>query len=515
MLLKKASIFSTEWAEAKLKVGHVILFVAVVCISLIAISTWGIFNSLEYHLHDKETEMSNLSKTLSSNIEATLTQADTVLLVIKERLEAEGGSTEDLKKLEELLKIQQQRLPQIHGFFIYDEQGRWLLNSNGVIPAGANNSDRDYFIYHRDHSDSGPYLGPSIRSRSTNEWIMTISRRINHPDGSFAGVTIATIYLKYFLSLYDGVDMGENGLTNLASTSGHIVVRKPFRDSDVGTDISKGQVFALLKPDVSSGTATIRSYIDNVERVIGFRRISGYPLVIIAAFDRNEILADWRKESFASLIMSSILLIILSIIGYRLIRLMSQQIQAQRELQAQQNNYIEVNKSLGLMALEDALTQLANRRHFDFFLDTEVTRTKRKLDGTALIMIDVDLFKNYNDHYGHVQGDECLKTVGAIIKKNANRIGDLAARYGGEEFAIVLTDTDYVGAFLLAERIRLDLENSKIPHSESPLGVVTISIGISTLSGAEFETPADLINTADKALYVAKSSGRNRTVISS
>ncbi|TVT86035.1 sensor domain-containing diguanylate cyclase [Pseudomonas sp. H3(2019)] len=515
MLTRKASFFSAGWTDAKLKVGHVILFVAIVCISLIAISTWGIFNSLEYHLHDKETEMSNLSKTLSSNIEATLTQADTVLIGVKERLETEGRDAENLKNLEELLKTQQKRLPQIHGFFVYDEQGRWLLNSNGIIPAGANNSDRDYFIYHRDHTDPGPYLGPSIRSRSTNEWIMTVSRRVNHPDGSFAGVTIATIYLNYFLSLYDGVDMGTNGLINLATSSGTIVVRKPFLDSDVGKNISKGEVFALLKPDVNSGTATIKSFIDGVERVIGFRRINGYPLIVVAAFDRNEVLADWRSESLASLIISSILLIILAFIGYRLIKLMSQQIQAQRELQASHKDYIEANKILGLMALEDGLTRLANRRHFDFFIEAEVARKKRKkLDGTALIMIDVDLFKSYNDLYGHVQGDECLKTVGAIIRKHVNRTGDLAARYGGEEFAVVLSNTDYVGAFLLAEKIRLDLEHAEIQHSDSPLGVVTISIGISSLSELEVDTVEGLVDIADKALYIAKSSGRNRTVIS-
>ncbi|RON05130.1 sensor domain-containing diguanylate cyclase [Pseudomonas brassicacearum] len=514
MLTKKASIFATEWTDAKLKVGHVVLFVAVVCISLIAISTWGVFNSLEYHLHDKETEMSNLSKTLSSNIEATLTQADSVLLGVKERLESEGSGADNIKRLDELLKIQQKRLPQIHGFFIYDEQGRWLLNSNGVMPAGANNSDRDYFIYHRDHADPGPYLGPSIRSRSTNEWVMTVSRRINHPDGSFAGVTIATIYLNYFLSLYDGVDMGANGLINLATSSGHIMVRKPFREQDVGLNISKGEVFALLKPDVNSGTATIKSFIDGVERVIGFRRINGYPLVVIAAFDRNEVLADWRSESFASLVISTILLLILSFIGYRLIKLMNQQIQAQRELQASQKSYIEANKALGLMALEDGLTRIANRRHFDLFIEAEISRKKRKLNGTALIMIDIDFFKLYNDHYGHVQGDECLKSVAAIIKKHVNRAGDLAARYGGEEFAIVLTNTDYVGAFLLAEKIRLDLEQNKIQHIKSPLGVVTISIGISALPEEGADTPENLIDTADKALYIAKSNGKNRTVIS-
>lgn len=194
---------------------------------------------------------------------------------------------------------------------------------------------------------------------------------------------------------------------------------------------------------------------------------------------------------------------------------MSQQIQAQRELQASQKDYIEANKILGLMALEDGLTRLANRRHFDFFIEAEVARKKRKkLDGTALIMIDVDLFKSYNDLYGHVQGDECLKAVGAIIRKHVNRTGDLAARYGGEEFAVVLSNTDYVGAFLLAEKIRLDLEHAEIQHSDSPLGVVTISIGISSLSELEVDTVEGLVDIADKALYIAKSSGRNRTVIS-
>jgi len=514
MLKKMASVFDVEWGDAKLKIGHVVLFIAAVCISLIAISIWGVFNSLEYHLHDKETEMSNLSKALSSSIAATLTQADTMILGVKQRLEAEGTSAENLKNLGETLKIQQKNLPQIHGFFIYDEQGRWLLNSNGTIPAGANNSDRDYFIYHRDHTDPTPFIGPSIRSRSTNEWIITVSRRINHPDGSFAGVTIATVYLKYFLDLYKDINIGNNGIINLASSMGRIVVRKPFRDADVGTDISSGQAFALLATGTNSGTAIIKSFIDGLERVTSFRRIDGYPLVIITAFDKNEILADWRSESLASLFISFILLVILSLLGYRLIKFMSRQIQAQKELQFSQKAYIEANKALGLLALEDGLTGLSNRRQFDFFIGTETSRTKRKSDDTALIMIDVDFFKKYNDRYGHVQGDECLKAVSAIIKRNVTRTGDLAARYGGEEFAIILSGTDYAGAFLVAEKIRIELEQSAIQHSESPIGVVTISVGISVLSGSVTDTPENLVDTADKALYTAKSCGRNRTVIS-
>ncbi|WP_248798436.1 sensor domain-containing diguanylate cyclase [Pseudomonas sp. MWU13-2105] len=514
MITKATSFLKGEWADAKLKVGHVVLFVAVVCISLIAISLWGVFNSLEYHLHDKEVEMSNLSKTLSSNIAATLTQADTVILGIQGQVEVEGTGAQTLERLGGILKNQQKSLPQVHGFFIYDEQGRWLFNSNGAIPYGVNNSDRDYFIYHREHVSSAPYIGPAIRSRSTNEWVITISRRLNHPDGSFAGVTLATIYLKYFLNLYEGIDMGGNGIINLTSSTGHIVVRKPFREIDIGTDISTGEVFALLTPGVSSGTATIRSFIDNAERVISFQRVNGYPLVVIAAFDRNEILADWRSESFASFLISSVLLLILSFLGYRLIRLMNQQLQLQKELQRSEANYIEANKALGQQALEDGLTGLPNRRKFDLFINTEINKVRRRPDDIALIMIDVDLFKKYNDQYGHVQGDECLKTVSAIISRNITREGDLAARYGGEKFAIVLLNTDYVGAFIIAERIRTELESCSIQHSESPAKVVTISVGIGALSGSRTDTPETLIDIADRALYIAKTSGRNRTVIS-
>jgi len=514
MITKATSFLRTEWANAKLKLGHVVLFVAAVCISLIAISIWGMFNSLEYHLHDKEIQMSNLSKALSSSIAATLTQVDTVILGIQGQVEVEGTGAQTLERLGAILKNQQKSLPQVHGFFIYDEQGRWLFNSNGATPPGVNNSDRDYFIYHRDHASSAPYIGPSIRSRSTNEWVMTISRRLNHPDGSFAGVTVATIYLKYFLGLYDGIDMGANGLINLTSSTGHIVVRKPFHDADIGTDISTGEVFALLRPEISSGTATIRSFIDHVERVISFQRVNGYPLVVIAAFDRSEVLADWRNESFASFLISSVLLIVLSVLGYRLIKLMSQQIQAQKDLQRSEKNYIEANKALGQLALEDSLTGLPNRRKFDLFISAEVNKARRRPDDIALIMIDVDLFKKYNDHYGHVQGDECLKMVSTIIKKNITREGDLAARYGGEEFAIILSNTDYVGAFIIAERIRTEVESCSIQHDESPAKVVTISVGISALSGSRMDTPENLIDIADKALYVAKTSGRNRTVIS-
>jgi diguanylate cyclase (GGDEF)-like protein len=128
-------------------------------------------------------------------------------------------------------------------------------------------------------------------------------------------------------------------------------------------------------------------------------------------------------------------------------------------------------------------------------------------------MIDVDHFKLFNDHYGHVAGDVCLRKISAIITENINRPGDLAVRYGGEEFAVVLPGTDYVGAFLVAEKIRRAVQLAGIEHSESAEGMVTVSLGVCAYDPASQATPDDLVGAADKALYVAKASGRNMSVI--
>jgi diguanylate cyclase (GGDEF)-like protein len=128
-------------------------------------------------------------------------------------------------------------------------------------------------------------------------------------------------------------------------------------------------------------------------------------------------------------------------------------------------------------------------------------------------MIDVDHFKPFNDRYGHLAGDECLRKIAGLITEHIRRPGDLAARFGGEEFAVVLPGTDYVGAFLLAEKIRHAVQAASLPHTESPDGKVTVSVGVCGYDPASNAQTRELIGAADKALYVAKASGRNMSVI--
>ncbi|NUU38904.1 sensor domain-containing diguanylate cyclase [Pseudomonas sp. C2B4] len=498
---------------ARVKVRSAVTLLVAVCLSMALIVSWEVWSSRQYHLHDKEVAMSNLAQTLASQAQASIKQADTLLFGLVDRLENDGIEGDRLHRLQRLLSAQRGELSQIHGLFVYDETGRWIANSNGAEVGVANNSDREYFIYHRDHPDRGPHIGPSIKSRSSGEWIMTVSRRINHPDGRFAGVALATIYLTHFLQLYDSIDMGRNGVINLIADDASIVVRRPFNEADIGTSLARSPLFTQLLPHASAGTATIMSIIDGVERVVGYRRVEGYPLIVFAALNKDEVLAGWRKESMLSAAIVALLLGFLGVLGFRLIKLMQQQNRIQLELLGSQEKLLELNRNLELLALEDALTGLANRRQFDLFIQAETGRARRNLSGLALLMIDVDHFKAFNDHYGHLAGDQCLRDIAAIITDHIKRPGDLAARFGGEEFAVVLPGTDYVGAFLVAEKIRHAVQAAGLQHSESPEGAVTVSVGVCGYDPASQTDTEDLIGAADKALYVAKASGRNMSVI--
>ncbi|WP_095054706.1 sensor domain-containing diguanylate cyclase [Pseudomonas sp. Irchel s3b2] len=502
-----------EQVESRLKVRYAVFLLIAVCLSMTAIVIGEVWNARQYHLRGSEVEMSNLAQTLASQTQASIKQADTLLFALVDRLENDGMEPAKFPRLQRLLQAQRNELAQIHGLFVFDEEGRWLANAINIVPSNANNSDREYFIYHRDHPDRGPHIGPSIKSRSTGEWIMTVSRRINHADGRFAGVVVASIYLNHFLDLYNSIDMGKNGVINLIADDASIVVRRPFNEADVGTSVASGPLFTQLLPKGDSGTATVKSYVDGVERVAGFRRVQGYPLIVFAALDKDEVLAGWRQESILSAGIVSLLLGFLGVLGYRLIRVMKQQNHIQNELLEAQEKLIEVNHSLKLLALEDALTGLSNRRQFDLFILAEMGRARRTHTSLALLMIDVDHFKSFNDHYGHLAGDECLRKLSTIITDNIQRPGDLAARFGGEEFTVVLPGTDYVGAFLVAEKIRRAVQQMDIKHSGSPEGIVTVSLGVCAYNQTSQSQPEDLIGAADKALYVAKASGRNMSVI--
>lgn len=203
------------------------------------------------------------------------------------------------------------------------------------------------------------------------------------------------------------------------------------------------------------------------------------------------------------------------------IRRLQQQLQQQnerlereiRDRRAVEAALQEAIRELKQLVNLDGLTQLANRRRFDQYLEIEWRRLGREGLPLSLILCDVDFFKSYNDTYGHQAGDQCLYNIAEVLRVTIKRPADLVARYGGEEFAIILPNTPLEGAFQLAEDIQHQVRALAIPHLASKIDdCITISLGVAAVIPTVKFSPERLVAAADRALYQAKSQGRNRTL---
>jgi diguanylate cyclase (GGDEF)-like protein len=185
-----------------------------------------------------------------------------------------------------------------------------------------------------------------------------------------------------------------------------------------------------------------------------------------------------------------------------------------RQLDQQTRELHDANRRLEELSDTDALTGVANRRCFERWLQHEWALARRHRAPLALLMVDVDHFKRYNDAHGHPRGDDCLCRIAEVLQRCARRAEDLVARYGGEEFAILLPHTSVDAAAVLAGRCLQAIEDAALPHGDSPIGsIVTLSIGIAVLHPGIGDAEAvTLVERADAALYAAKAAGRARAV---
>jgi diguanylate cyclase (GGDEF)-like protein len=495
-------------------IWRAIAFVAIVCLSLVVLDGWRSWNARSVELGEMDVATSNLSRAMAQQADDTFKEADTALLGIVERVEFDGTGPAALKRLHAILVMRRQELPQLDGLFVYDENGNWIINSTSTPLNRFNNADREYFIFHRHDSGPGPHIGVPVISRSSGKWVIPVSRRINKPDGSFGGVVLATVDIDFFKTFYDSLQIGNAGAVALVLNSGVMLIRRPFDVKVIGKSMRGTALYSYYTTQGPVGTAFIKSAQDGVTRLNSYRNLQHYPVFVAAALSKDEILHEWWRDTIWHSAGVLCLVIVVGLFGWHLIRQIELRTTAEAELTKTHASLEKLNGTLERLAMQDGLTGLANRRQFDVTLHNEFSRATRQASALALVMMDVDCFKQYNDIYGHAAGDECLRTISRLIGDlTARRPGDLAARYGGEEIAVLLPNTDVAHAVAIADNIRSAIHGLEIEHSGSPAGFVTISAGVDArvpTRGAGEAT--ELILAADKALYEAKKKGRNRVL---
>jgi len=477
------------------------IFVAVVCFALMGLEGWRDWSERDDEFARVEAEMKNLAKSLAQHAEDSFNLADAILVDMVDRIERDGTSPAAMAKMEASLSERIQTLQAVKALTVYGDDG-FVLSSSLSGHTRVNVRDLEFFRHHASTPDRRWFFGPIIPDPLGSDWVLTLSRRVNKPDGSFGGVAQISIPPRYFSNFFGRIDLGPGSSIAMVDTrDGKILARYPYVERVIGA----APALVTLPPQGSpSGSHVYVSPVDSVTRLAGYQRNHIYPVLLMTAVSQNEMLAKWLEEFKIRIASVTVLVGIIGVLGWRLAR----------ELQRRE----QVEAELAVLATTDGLTGLANRRTFDSRLETEWLRAFRDRTPLSLLLIDVDQFKAYNDIYGHQQGDECLRKVAGVISGAVKRPGDFVARYGGEEIVVLLPDTNERGAAKVAENMRAQIEAMAVHHEANPPSYrLTISIGsVTHLAPIDHANngPADLVRLADTALYRAKQGGRNCVAVS-
>jgi len=375
---------------------------------------------------------------------------------------------------------------------VYDAEGRLTIDASTLDPRADNRADEDYFRVHRDNPGAGLYISRPMLFRGA--YSIVLSRRISDTDGGFLGVVAGSIRFSYFHELFERLNLDPEDTITVLKRDRTIMMRRPFDLDVIGTNLGERQAWKADNLRVGASYSG-QGPVDPTPRLYARSGDSG-PLFVVAGKPLSAVFDLWRKEAIR--IGAVVLLLALFLLGSSIV--------LAREI----DRRAEAESKLEEMATTDALTGLKNRRKFDTVIDSEWRRAMRQKAPIALLMIDADHFKAYNDTFGHQAGDQVLVGIAICISDSVSRAGDCAARYGGEEFAVLLPNTSATDAFKVAEAIRGKVQGWSDDQTAS-----TVSCGIASLVPAIGMDWTVLVAAADKALYAAKAGGRNQSVVAS
>ena len=436
-------------------------------------------------------------------------------------------------------------LPWARAISVSEPSGLVVCSSNpGSL--GLDISDRPHF---RQAMQTGEFVVSDYVSgrRLTGPNIVTMLPQ-HASDGSIDLVVSGVLDVSWFGRIAGSIAERSGSVALLVDGAGTVITRQPDPDKWGGRQFADDPLIRQLIAR-SEGTVTANG-LDGVRRMYGFVRLPGTEARLAVGLDEEEVLRRVKyamEKTYLQLgLVAALVLIGIWFAGERLIvkpirsladsarRLgrgdLSERINDKpwatefvplavalddmaAALARWENELRAANERLRALAAIDSLTGLANRRELDMKLEFAWQSAIELRYPIALLMIDIDHFKLFNDRYGHPDGDFCLRRVGKLLAAAIRRDTDLAVRYGGEEFVLLLPGADVNEAVEVAERLRRAVEELRMPHAEAPFGHVTISVGVAALVPGADDAPERLVEVADTALYIAKRRGRNTVIV--
>lgn len=425
-------------------------------------------------------------------------------------------------------------------------------DTNGVIKCstisdfvGNSVGDRPYFKAVVDTHEFA--MSDYVMGRGSKVGVLAAGYSTMAFDERYPAVMVASINLEWLGKIIALTDNRPGLQALLVDRKGTIIAERSEQPARIGQLMDDLPALGMIG-DRPSGSLTMMS-ADGAKKMLAFHRVPNTDLRMIVRIDEAAMLASINTEIRNAYIQLTILVLLalggawlasetLIIRPIRALTGMARRfgqgdwtVRATRKalpfefvplarafdtmavkLSERERDLVASNDRLVVMATNDLVSGLANRRGFQSRLDFEWLKSEQNAENLALLMIDVDHFKSFNDTYGHPEGDACLSRVGEALARIADETAGFAARYGGEEFALLLPRTDITQAFMIGEMVRARIADLAIAHTGSNFQTVTVSVGVAFTMPNATQLPNDLVEAADAALYAAKNRGRNAVV---
>ena len=289
--------------------------IGLVCVVICGLTAWRIIVARSVDLQDGQGEIRNLARALADHAHATIEIADIVLSGLVERVETDGTSPAAVARLHEVMRQKTGAGFRVRDLFVFNAGGVVIATSLPALPEGPAR-EREYLSWHRDYPGRAPHLGPPVKGLHSGRWTLTVSRRVDLPDGSFGGVVVATIDAETFSAFYASFDVGPQGSIALAAEDGTLLVRHPPLPHLIGTTPAAFSSKVVLLGPV--GMMVGPSPLDGVVRYSSYRRDTVYPLLVLVARSEADMLREWRHDSAIVLATTGVLVLALGLLGWRL-----------------------------------------------------------------------------------------------------------------------------------------------------------------------------------------------------